>query len=75
MITELIAKFLNARIGELKQKKLALTLPNGRRVELGHHKNSVEINFNSWFGIWLIFRRGSLGLAEGYINNYRDINI
>ena len=70
MITELIEKFLNARIGELKQKNLILTLPNGRRIELGHHKNSVEITLNSWFGIWLILRRGSLGLAEGYINNY-----
>ena len=70
MITRTIDKFLNARVGVLQKKNLILTLPNGYRVELGNHRDSLEITFNSWLGIWLIFRRGSLGFTEGYVNNY-----
>ena len=70
MITRTIDKFLNARVGVLQEKNLILTLPNGYRVELGNHRDSLEITFNSWLGIWLIFRRGSLGFTEGYVNNY-----
>ena len=70
MITRSIDKFLNARVGVLQKKNLILTLPNGYRIELGNHRDSVEITFNSWLGIWLIFRRGSLGFTEGYINKY-----
>ena len=70
MITRTIDKFLNARVGVLQKKNLILTLPNGYRVKLGNHADSVEITFNSWLGVWLIFRRGSLGFTEGYVNNY-----
>ena len=70
MITRSIDKFLNARVGVLQKKNLILTLPNGYRIELGNHRDFVEITFNSWLGIWLIFRRGSLGFTEGYINKY-----
>ena len=70
MITRSIDKFLNARVGVLQKKNLILTLPNGYKIELGNHRDSVEITFNSWLGIWLIFRRGSLGFTEGYINKY-----
>ena len=70
MITRSIDKFLNARVGVLQKKNLILTLPNGYRIELGNHRDSVEITFNSWLGIWLIFRRGALGFTEGYINKY-----
>ena len=61
MITRRLEKFLNARVGVLQKKNLILTLPNGYRIELGNHRDFVEITFNSWLGIWLIFRRGSLG--------------
>ena len=70
MITRSLDKFLNARVGVLQKKNLILTLPNGYRIELGNHRDFVEITFNSWLGIWLIFRRGSLGFTEGYINKY-----
>ena len=70
MITRRLDKFLNARVGVLQKKNLILTLPNGYRIELGNHRDFVEITFNSWLGIWLIFRRGSLGFTEGYINKY-----
>ena len=70
MIARRLDKFLNARVGVLQKKNLILTLPNGYRIELGNHRDFVEITFNSWLGIWLIFRRGSLGFTEGYINKY-----
>ena len=70
MLTKLIQNFLNKNIGKLEDKNISITLPNGKRIELGNHQSSVEINFNSWLGIWIIFRRGALGLTEGYINNY-----
>ena len=70
MLTNLIQDFLNKNIGELKEKNILLTLPNKRIIKLGEHQESIEIVFNSWLGMWLIFRRGALGLTEGYINNY-----
>ena len=70
MLTKLIQNFLNKNIGELEDKNISITLPNGKRIELGNHQSSIEITFNSWLGIWIIFRRGALGLTEGYINNY-----
>ena len=70
MLTKLIQNFLNKNIGELEDKNILITLPNGKRIELGNHQSSIEITFNSWLGIWIIFRRGALGLTEGYINNY-----
>ena len=69
MLTKLIQNFLNKNIGELEDKNISITLPNGKRIELGNHQSSIEITFNSWLGIWIIFRRGALGLTEGYINN------
>jgi len=70
MLTKLIQNFLNKNIGELEDKNISITLPNGKRIELGNHQSSIEITFNSWLGIWIIFRRGALGLTESYINNY-----
>ena len=70
MLTEIIQKFLNKNIGELKRKNICIILPNERKIELGENQDSVKISFNSWLGIWLVFRRGALGLTEGYINNY-----
>jgi len=70
MLTDLIQNFLNKNIGELEDKNILITLPNKKRIELGNHNSSLEITFNSWLGIWIIFRRGALGLTEGYINNY-----
>ena len=70
MLTKLIQNFLNKNIGELKDKNLLIILPNKKIIELGNHQSSIEIRFNSWLGIWIIFRRGALGLTEGYINNY-----
>ena len=70
MLTKLIQNFLNKNIGKLEDKNISITLPNGKRIELGDHQSSIEITFNSWLGIWIIFRRGALGLTEGYINNY-----
>ena len=70
MLTKLIQNFLNKNIGELEDKKILITLPNKNRIELGNHQSSIDITFNSWLGIWIIFRRGALGLTEGYINNY-----
>ena len=58
MLTKLIQNFLNKNIGELEDKNISITLPNGKRIELGNHQSSVEINFNSWLGIWIIFRHG-----------------
>ena len=70
MLTKLIQNFLNKNICELEDKNISITLPNGKRIELGNHQSSIEITFNSWVGIWIVFRRGALGLTEGYINNY-----
>ena len=70
MLTKLIQNFLNKNIGELQDKNILITLPNGKKIKLGNHQSSLEITFNSWLGIWIIFRRGALGLTEGYINNY-----
>ena len=70
MLTDFIQNFLNKNIGELEDKNILITLPNKKRIELGNHQSSIEITFNSWLGIWIIFRRGALGLTEGYINNY-----
>ena len=70
MLTKLIQNFLNKNIGELKDKNFLIILPNKKIIELGNHQSSIEIRFNSWLGIWIIFRRGALGLTEGYINNY-----
>ena len=70
MLTNLIENFLNKNIGELEDKNISLTFPNKKRIKLGNHPSSIEITFNSWLGIWLIFRRGALGLTEGYIYNF-----
>ena len=70
MLTDLIQNFLNKNIAKLEDKNILITLPNKKRIELGNHHSSLEITFNSWLGIWIIFRRGALGLTEGYINNY-----
>ena len=70
MLTDFIQNFLNKNIGELEDKNILISLPNKKRIELGNHQSSIEITFNSWLGIWIIFRRGALGLTEGYINNY-----
>ena len=67
MLTKLIQNFLNKNIGELEDKNISIILPNGKKIELGNHQSSIEITFNSWLGIWIIFRRGALGLTEGYI--------
>ena len=70
MLTEAIQNFLNKNIGELEKKNISIILPNKRKIELGDNQESIQISFNSWLGIWLIFRRGALGLTEGYIHNY-----
>ena len=70
MLTKFIQNFLNKNIGEVEDKNLLLILPNKKRIELGNHQASIEITFYSWLGIWIIFRRGALGLTEGYIHNY-----
>ena len=70
MLTKFIQNFLNKNIGEVEDKNLLLILPNKKRIELGNHQASIEITFHSWLGIWIIFRRGALGLTEGYIHNY-----
>ena len=48
MLTKLIQNFLNKNIGELEDKNISITLPNGKRIELGNHQSSIEITFNSW---------------------------
>ena len=35
MLTKLIQNFLNKNIGELEDKNISITLPNGKRIELG----------------------------------------
>ena len=69
MLTDFIQNFLNNNIGELEDNNILITLPNKKKIELGNHQSSIDISFNSWLGIWIIFRRGALGLTEGYINN------
>ena len=61
MLTEAIQNFLNKNIGELEKKNISIILPNKRKIELGDNQESIQISFNSWLGIWLIFRRGALG--------------
>ena len=34
MLTKLIQNFLNKNIGELEDKNILITLPNGKRIEL-----------------------------------------
>ena len=59
MLTKLIQNFLNKNIGELEDKNISIILPNGKRIELGNHQSTIKITFNSWLGIWIIFRRGA----------------
>ena len=47
MLTKLIQNFLNKNIGELEDNNISITLPNGKRIELGNHQSSIEITFNS----------------------------
>ena len=70
MLTKVIQNFLNKNIGKLEKENLSLILPNEKRIELGDNLDSLEIRFNSWLGVWLILRRGALGLTEGYMKNY-----
>ena len=70
MLTKVIQNFLNKNIGKLEKENLSLILPNGKRIKLGDNLDSLEIRFNSWLGVWLILRRGALGLTEGYMKNY-----
>ena len=70
MLTKVIQNFLNKNIGKLEKENLSLILPNEKRIKLGDNLDSLEIRFNSWLGVWLILRRGSLGLTEGYMKSY-----
>ena len=45
MLTKLIQNFLNKNIGELEDKNISITLPNGKRIKLGNHQSSLEITF------------------------------
>ena len=53
MLTKLIQNFLNKNIGKLEDKNISITLPNGKRIELGNHQSSIEITFNSGLGFGL----------------------
>lgn len=70
MLTKLIRRFLFKNIGKLEKKNISIVLPNKKKIELGDNLDSLEIKFNSWRGILLLFRRGALGLTEGYIHGY-----
>ena len=68
MLTKVIQNFLNKNIGKLEKENLSLILPNEKRIQLGDNLESLEIRFNSWLGVWLILRRGALGLTEGSVS-------
>jgi len=53
MLTKLIQNFLNKNIGELEDKNISITLPNGKRIELGNHQSSIEITFLFLTVLWV----------------------
>ena len=74
MLTKVLENFLHANVKNLKDGSLIFTFPNGKSIHIGNHPEQVQINFLSWKGIWLVFRRGALGFTEGYLQGFWSTN-
>ena len=69
MLIRFIESYLNKRVSELRDGSLCFVFPNGSEIRLGEASPEHRVSFRSWFGLWLIIFRGSLGFTEGYIKN------
>ena len=74
MLTKVLENFLHANVKNLKDGSLIFTFPNGKSIHIGNHPEQVQIDFLSWKGIWLVFRRGALGFTEGYLQGFWSTN-
>ena len=74
MLIKALENFLQANVKDLKDGSLIFTLPNRKSVRIGTHSELVQIEFSSWKGIWLLFRRGALGFTEGYLQGFWSTN-
>ncbi len=64
----LIGRLIEGRLSDISQGRLKLTLPSGRRVELGSGGGlEASLKLNSYALVHRALRRGMIGFAESYI--------
>ena len=76
MLNKLLNYWISKNLEEIEQGTFKLILPNTEEKILLRGKTNLSLEatleIKSWKALWLIYSRGSLGFAEGYLENYWD---
>ena len=76
MLNKLLNYWISKNLEEIEQGTFKLILPNTEEKILLRGKTNLNLEatleIKSWKALWLIYSRGSLGFAEGYLENYWD---
>ena len=76
MLNKVLNYWISKNLEEIEQGTFKLILPNTEEKILLRGKTNLSLEatleIKSWKALWLIYSRGSLGFAEGYLENYWD---
>ena len=76
MLNKLLNYWISKNLEEIEQGTFKLILPKTEEKILLRGKTNLNLEatleIKSWKALWLIYSRGSLGFAEGYLENYWD---
>ena len=76
MLNKVLNYWISKNLEEIEQGTFKLILPNTEEKILLRGKTNLNLEatleIKSWKALWLIYSRGSLGFAEGYLENYWD---
>lgn len=76
MLNKLLNYWISKNLEEIEQGTFKLILPKTEEKILLRGKTNLSLEatleIKSWKALWLIYSRGSLGFAEGYLENYWD---
>ena len=76
MLNKVLNYWISKNLEEIEHGTFKLILPNTEEKILLRGKTNLSLEatleIKSWKALWLIYSRGSLGFAEGYLENYWD---
>ena len=76
MLNKILNYWISRNLEEIEQGTFKLVLPDTEEKILLRGKTNLSLEttleIKSWKALWLIYSRGSLGFAEGYLENYWD---